>query len=603
MKTYVFDIETNNFLDKMDKIHCIVIEHFETQERFKFEPSQIREALIKLKEADRIVGHNIIAFDLPAIKKMFPKWTHKAEIFDTLLGAKIVWTDIMATDFILNKQGRLNSNLIGKYSLESFGMRLGLLKGDYGKKDDAFEIYDPEMLEYCDLDVQVTSKLYAKLLEKNIDMNVLNLEQKVQEICCKQTEFGFDFDTNKAIELNEILSRRQMELSLEIEKLLGGDFVLDMGEVIPKRTTKYKDVLRGDTVEGATYSKIKLQSFNIQSRYHLASRLVERCNWKPKAFNADGTPALDEDVLKTIKHPIAEKVSELFMLQKRLGMLADGQQAWLKLVTDKNKIHGYVNILGAGTARATHSKPNLAQIPSKGSPYGKECRSLFGAPKDWLLFGTDTAGLELRMLSHYMYPYDNGDYANKILKEDIHTVNKIAAGLETRDQSKTFIYAFIYGAGDAKIGSIINGSSKDGKLIKSKFFEALPALKQVKDKVEAAAMSKGKIKTIDGRYIPVRSQHSSLNFLLQSAGAIVCKYWLVYMNEELEARGFKHGVDYAQVAWVHDELQIAFNPAVISGETLGEISKLAINKTQAILNIRTQLDIDWKVGKNYSETH
>lgn len=603
MKTYVFDIESDNLLDKITKIHCVVVQDFNTKEIFSYGPSDIQRGLSKLKEADRLVGHNIIGFDIPAIKKLYPEWDTQCELVDTLTASKIIWPDIFSMDMILLNKGKMNRKMLGKYSLEAFGYRLGELKGEFGKQENAWDIYTPEMLTYCEQDVNVCSKLYFKLLEKQLDFGVLNLEQEVRKICLQQTQFGFNFDVPKALKLEEILERKRIALTIDIDKELGGCFITPLDVVHPQKSMKYKDPTRGNITQGASYTKVKFTDFNATSRLHLGKRLIERCGWKPKKMNEDGTPTLDDEVLKTLKFPIAEKVSELFTIQKRLGMLSDGQQAWLKLVEPDGKIRGQVDTIGAGTARATHSKPNLAQIPSNSAIFGKECRELFTAPTGWKLFGTDVAGLELRVLAHYMSAWDKGAYGRIILEGDIHTTNQIAAGLPTRASAKEFIYAFLYGAGDALIGDLINGKAKEGKKIKEKFFSEIPALKNLKDKVEQAAELRKQVKTIDGRFIPVRSTHSALNFLLQSAGAIICKHWLVNFNKILVSEGYITGVHFNQVAWVHDELQVAFNPQLITEEKLAEASRKAIKMAEETLKLKIPLDISYAVGDNYSQTH
>ena len=191
--------------------------------------------------------------------------------------------------------------------------------------------------------------------------------------------------------------------------------------------------------------------------------------------NDGKTYKVDEAVLKGIDHPIAADLLSFLLVQKRLGQLAEGQQAWLKL--QKNGvIHGRVNTNGAVTGRCTHSTPNVAQVPSVRADYGKECRELFTVRKGYKLVGCDASGLELRMLAHYMAFYDRGEYAKIVTEGDVHTVNQKAAGLETRDQAKTMIYALLYGAGDHKMGEIIGGGAREGQQLKRKFFSSLPAL-------------------------------------------------------------------------------------------------------------------------------
>lgn len=607
--TYIFDIETNGFLDVMNRIHCIVIEDFETGEMFTYVPSgfprkatgTIEQGVKKLEEATLLVGHNIISFDIQAIKKIFPSFKPRGRLFDTLVATRVIWSDIKSQDFNLHRKGRLDAKNIGKHNLESWGQRMGLLKGDYGKSTD-WQVCTNEMIDYCEQDVRVNSKLYHRILMKDYPADVLRMEQDIHTICLDQENFGFPFNEDKAQRLLAKLLARKSELFASIYKQLGPTWVAGVKEVTSKRTVQYKDVLRGNEFGGSQYTKIKIVEFNPNSRAHIAKRLQEVFHWKPTEFGDDGLPTLDDDTLTKLEFPIAKEIAEFLMIQKRLGQLAEGDQAWTLLVKD-GRIHGRVNTMGAVTARASHSKPNLAQIPSNHSPYGKECRELFETLRGWNLFGTDASGLELRMLAHYMAAYDGGDYGKIILEGDIHKANQLAAGLPTRDNAKTFIYGFLYGAGDAKLAEIINGTSAQGKALKEKFLRNTPALKSLREAVSDKVRATQTLKALDGRLLPVRHQHAALNTLLQSAGAIVCKQWCLYIHQLLRKDGFVHGVDYIQHAWVHDELQIGYNPSRLTNEQMLAYSKEAMLMVTAKFRLRIPVDSEGNSGKNYSETH
>jgi len=608
----VFDIETDNYLELCTVIHCIAAEDYDTGKVYSFGPDKIKEGLQLLKDADMLIGHNILAFDIPAIKKLYPKWDTQAELYDTLIAAKFAFPDIKERDFtrlrkIINlpskmrtKDHRKRLSLIGKHSLEAYGDRLGEYKGDFGK-EVGFDKFSQEMMDYCIQDVKVNTKLFHKINSLELPKDILQLEFKAKQICLEQTAFCFRFDIDKAEQLKEKLNVDMQKLQDEVKSKLGGPFVIPLEVKVPTRTVNYKT---GRQTKGAAFTKILIKDFNPTSRHDLTTRLIERMNWKPREFGKDGNPTLSEEVMKTFTDDIFKTIADMFTIQKRMGMLVDGQNAWFKMYNEDTKaIHGNIDTLGTGTHRCTHSRPNLGQIPSTRAPYGKECRELFTVPENWKLFGTDASGLELRMLAHYMFPFDNGEYADVILNGDIHTVNQEAAGLPTRNNAKTFIYAFLYGAGDAKIGSIIGGSRKAGKELKHKFFEKIPAMKKLTDAVKEAAEFRGYVKSLDGRRIPVRSAHSALNFLLQSSGAIVCKYWMVRLHELLKESGFVSGIDYKQSAFVHDELQIAFDPKRISGDKLGELSRQAMFNTRDKLKVRIPLDIDYDIGDSYADTH
>jgi len=264
-------------------------------------------------------------------------------------------------------------------------------------------------------------------------------------------------------------------------------------------------------------------------------------------------------------------------------------------------MYGRINTNGAITGRCTHSRPNMAQVPSVGSPYGKECRSLFKATDGAVLIGCDASGLELRCLAHYLYPYDGGDYANKILQGDIHTVNQNAAGLPTRDAAKTFIYAFLYGAGDEKIGKVIGRGRSAGRAIKATFLERLPALAQLKACIVNSLSSRDWLKGLDGRKLFIRSAHAALNTLLQGAGAVIMKQATVHLYETLTKAGLQHGEDYGFVAHVHDEFQVETKPQYV--DLILKESVNAIRQAGTTLGFKCPLDGEARAGSNWAETH
>lgn len=611
----IFDIESNNYLEDMDRIHCIVAQDYDTGHVYQYRPHEIGNALTLLTHAELLIGHNIISFDIPAIKKIYPEWEYTGKTFDTLIAARFAYPDIKEQDFakyrsIMNVPNgmrtplqKLKMKTIGQHSLEAYGVRMGEHKGTFGK-EVGFEEYSEDMMKYCVQDVNVNTKLYDKLIHKGLGLDVLDIEFAAHTICDQQKTFGFQFDYEAAQALHIKLEERYTELQDDIKSKLGGVFIIPLEVKVPKRDTNYKEVLRGSYKAGCQYTQVKIKEFNPTSRHDVTTRLMERFDWIPTHYGTDKKPTLDESVLKKMTLPISKTLSEMLMIQKRLGQLATGQQAWLKMYNeDTGAIHGSINTLGTGTHRCTHSRPNLGQIPSVRAPYGKECRSLFVVPKGWKLFGTDAAGLELRMLAHYMHRWDDGEYADVILNGDIHTTNQNAAGLSSRPLAKTFIYAKIYGSGINNLAAVCGYSVKDMKVIVKSFDNNLPALKSLTDAVKEAAESKGFVKGLDGRRIPVRSAHSALNFLLQSAGAIVCKYWMVEFHQEMKRRGYTHGIEYKQCVFIHDELQWAFDPSKLTGEELGKISSESIIKVGKKLNINIPLDSDWDVGDSYADTH
>ena len=310
----------------------------------------------------------------------------------------------------------------------------------------------------------------------------------------------------------------------------------------------------------------------------------------------NGKPRIDEAVLNKLDYPEAKIFGEYLMLGKRLGQLSDGSEAWLK-VEKSGRIHGSVTTNGAVTGRCTHRKPNLAQVTSSNSPYGKECRSLFVPSEGWKLVGVDASGLELRCLAHYMGKFDNGEYANVILEGDIHTKNQEAAGLDTRNQAKTFIYAFLYGAGDGKIGSVVGGNAAIGRSLKARFLSQTPALARLKGEIDRVLDVKDTLVGVDGRPLYIRSAHAALNTLLQSAGAVVMKRATVVAYRMLRAAS----IPFKQVAHVHDEIQYECPPE--NAEELGRIVCKAITQAGEFFDFRCPLAGEYNVGDNWADTH
>ena len=404
---------------------------------------------------------------------------------------------------------------------------------------------------------------------------------------------GFTFDTEKALELQSTLTKRRIELEEDLQEIFP-PIQKDLGEFIPARDNKTLGYVKGVGIH-----KYETVRFNPNSRPHIADRLKEKYNWKPKAFTPDGKPQVDEGVLNNLKYPEAKTLSEYLLIQKRLSQLADGNSAWLKL-SYNDKIHGYVNTLGTITSRCTHSKPNIAQVPSVDSPYGKECRSLFTVPKGYKLVGVDVSGLELRCLSHYLSKFDNGEYVKQVTEGDVHTFNQKAANLPSRNLAKRVIYGLIYGIGDVKMGEVVGGSRKEGKAIKELLFANIPALPQLTNAIKQKLETSNYIKAIDGRLLHCRSSHSALNFLIQSCGSILVKKATTLLHEQLFSR-YEYAKDFAMVAHIHDEMQLQVKEDLAI--TVGELAVNAVKLAGHSYKLRCPLDAEYKIGNNWADTH
>ena len=564
----VFDIEADNLLQDATQVWCIVAVDVDTDTLYTFDPDSINDGLELLSKADTLIGHNIIDYDLRLLKKLH-NFVYSGNIIDTLVYARTIWPDVRDKDFTLVKQSKIPQKLVGSHSLRAWGHRLGVLKGEVNS-ETGFSAFTQEMLDYCVQDVAVNQKLYERIKARNFNQEALDLETELHTLLIEQEEHGFPFDVKTAQQLYSRLAQRKADIEKELQ-----------------------DTFEPTIIEMKT--KTKTIPFNPASRQQIADRLMKR-GWQPEAYTDSGEPKVDENVLSGIDMPEARMLSEYLLLNKRIGQLATGKQAWLKM-EKKGRLHGRVNHMGAVTSRCTHSNPNMAQVPSVGAEYGVECRSLFHAPEGYSLLGADASGLELRCLAHYMAAYDNGSYANVVLDGDVHTTNQEAAGLPTRNNAKTFIYGFLYGAGDEKIGKIINKGATEGRKIKNKFLKKLPALKYLKDAVSKAAKDRGWIKGLDGRVIPIRHSHAALNTLLQSAGAIICKTWYVYV-----ARALKEAkLDAQIVAFIHDEVQILVKKG--QEDETGRLVQQCMREVEQQFKFRCQLDSEYKYGSNWADTH
>jgi DNA polymerase I-like protein with 3'-5' exonuclease and polymerase domains len=479
------------------------------------------------------------------------------------------------------------------------------------------------MFRYCEQDVAVLSVI-EKYIDRILDENKFSsecrtLEHEVACILQKQHEHGFKLDIQKAQGLLATLSGKMVDIENQlqtifpptIEEMKKPEYWEVQIDLKPKgrETLRFaaetkaqlKELLKQNgykaSLADAAYAgpmKTKVIPFNPGSRQQIAERL-QGLGVKFSKTTDKGSIIVDEKVLEKIDRPEAKALLEYLMLQKRVAQVS----SWLEEVKDDGRVHGKVITNGAVTGRMTHSSPNMAQIPNSGSVYGPECRELWTVNSGNVLVGADASGLELRMLAHYM---KDENYVKTVTEgsskdgTDVHTINQRAAGLETRDQAKTFIYAFLYGAGPAKIGSIVSGTSVQGQQLINKFLAGTPALQRLRDKVQRYA-EKGYVPGLDGRKIWVRSEHAALNSLLQGAGAIVMKKALVLLSKNLHKRKIPHGF----CANVHDEWQIETKKEY--GDVVGKLAVESIEQAGKELSLFCPVSGEYNVGVNWKETH
>ena len=546
MTKAVVDIETDGL--NATKIHCIVARCYASDKEKVWVGEECDQFAEWSGQIDQFIMHNGISFDAPILNRLTGSNIKLSQVRDTLIESQLY-----------------NPIREGGHSLEAWGERLNFPKGNMTE----FKHYSPEMLEYCKKDTELTSKL-AKTMEKEgkkFSIRSYEMERKVRAIIDQQQKNGFAFNIREGMLLLARLEDEQHQLEKDAEEMFEPVITYSPVKKIPKSTP-----------------------FNIASRKQIAERLME-LGWKPEHYTEKDNVIISEEILSKIDMKEAQMFSRYFLLQKRTGLL----KAWVQECQEDERVRGRVLTLKTVTGRMAHHSPNMAQVPASYSPYGKECRELWTVsnPDTHVLVGTDASGLELRCLAHYM---NDPKFTKEVLTGDVHTANMKAAGLTDRDQAKTFIYAFLYGAGPAKIGKIVGGNAKTGQQLTAKFLSNMPKLKTLRDNVTAAA-EVGPIKALDGRNLHIRSPHASLNTLLQGAGAIVCKQWLVHMDEHIR----KTGVDVKLVASIHDEYQ--FEVAKKDVERFGKITKDAMLETTMTLDMKCPLDCEYKVGNTWAETH
>jgi len=549
MRKIILDIETNL---KHDQIWMCVTREIGGDVQVWKEASGLQKYL---DSCDLIIMHNGICFDAPVLKRNWNITMKQSQMCDTLVLSRL-----------------LSPSLEGGHSLDAWGQRLGFAKGDFKDFDSG---YSKEMEEYCIQDTLVTEKLYqhliAELTRNKFDERSIKLEHNVQAVIATQETNGFKLNERAAVTLLATLQNKLAILETELQN------------IFPTKTTPRVSEKTGKPL------KPLVEVFNPGSRKQIGERLIEK-GWKPEKFTENGQPIVDEGTLEGLDFPEAKAIAEFLLLQKRIAQI----KSWLDVVQPDGRVHGKVITNGAVTGRMTHHSPNMAQVPSCGSPYGEDCRDLWIVEKGYKLVGIDASGLELRMLAHYM---KDDAYIYEVTQGDIHTANQKAAGLETRAQAKTFIYAFLYGAGAAKIGKVVGAGAKEGQRLIDSFLENTPKLRALRENVAKVCKSSGSLPGLDGRRLHVRSDHAAVNTLLQGAGAIVMKQALVILDERLS----KLGVDYKFVANVHDEWQIEVEEAY--ADMVGKLGVQAIEQAGRVLEMRCPLTGEYRVGNSWKETH
>jgi len=540
------DIETNL---AHDKIWCVVTKK-DGEHGVWTKPDGLKDYL----DGQPVCAHNLIGFDAKVLREVWDIGIPLNRAVDTLVMSRLY-----------------DPNIDGGHSLKAWGIRLGLDKMEFDVDDFDSGLTD-DMLAYCMRDVDVLERLHKHLVHEMGEgwQQSIALEHEVAMHMARQERTGFKLDVPKASKLLAELRTRMVDIEMQMQR------------VFPPIVTERWSEKTGKRL------KDHVEEFNVGSRQQIAKRL-ETLGVKFTERTEKGSIIVNEKVLDGIDLPEAKLINEYLMLQKRVGLV----DAWLERADDDGRVHGRVISNGAVTGRMTHQNPNLGQVPSVNSPYGKECRSCWTVDEGNVLVGTDLSGIELRCLAHYM---QDDNYTKELLDGDIHTANQHAAGLETRAQAKTFIYALLYGAGAAKIGAIAGGNAKKGQELIDKFMGNTPKLQQLLLKVQRIA-SKGYVPALDGRKVRIRSEHAALNSLLQSCGAVIAKQWCVEAHRMLRRKN----IPVKQVAFVHDEIQM--ETPTEYGDIVADIMTKASIKAGNVLGFRIPVESEAKIGKTWLDTH
>ena len=580
----VFDIET----DGLDAtvIHVLVAKELGVKGNYIIRGPK---AFAKFAEGvTHWIAQNGIGFDIPVVEKL---WGYKIPLAKT--------TDTLVLSRLFDPQRK------GGHSLKAWGERLGDFKTDF----DDWSHYSEEMKNYCKQDVHVTELLYNELMRegKAFSQASINLEHMVHSIMCEQEANGFELDIDKAQEIYTVCLKEANRIEADIK-----EFMVPIAVPVKEVNVKYtkagniysNQLLEGQNVQG-DYTKITWQEFNLDSPVQINKRL-DREGWKPtiKTDGGDFYKICPEN-LATIPDtaPQAVKGLKAWKILKTRWKLA---QEWLEKSQGDGRVHGQVITTGAVTHRAAHRGPNMANIPSV--PHGKEgilwkmdgmyaaeCRQVFKVPEGKLLVGTDAAGIQLRVLAHYM---NDPVYTEQVIDGDIHTFNMEALGRYCKDRptAKTFIYAFLLGAGVGKIAEILECNGGQANKSMQNFYDTLPTLKRLKSEASRAA-SMGWMKGLDGRILKIGSDHLALSVYLQGGETVIMRLANVFWQKQAK----KEGINFKQCAWVHDEWQTEVDAD--QAERLGEIQVQSIKDAGTFFKLNCPMDGEAKIGKNWLETH
>lgn len=611
----IFDIETNGEYKDVDTIHCIALKRIGIdKEVLLFDTIQdnIQDAIDILSNSDRLIGHNIITYDIPVLEKLYPTINFTHNVFDTFNLSCIQFPERQ------------------KHGLDSWGEDLGFSKFNplTGKeytneelkekkkiKNDAWSKYTPEMGIYCKQDVKITELVLWYCKPYELPQRTLDLSNKFAWIIGEQINNGCRINKEKLQELAAKIEIDELEAKDNLLKILPN--FIDYDFKVYKRNNKNKNIKAGD-IECIEI----LTPFNLKSTYHWMRFLKDKYNYEPPLVRRKGkenpTPSLDDEVLASIEniYPEIKDLLQYKAASKIRGMIYSDPNSVYNKLDENSIIRGKVYTEGTVSGRCSHNQPNLATMPGvrkdkedkiiqgfKGK-YAYEVRDLFIPRDGFTQVGFDAKGLEYMCLAHYI---NNPKFTDIIENGDIHTWTQETLEFESRRQAKTFEYAYLYGAGKKKLAEGLSAgtgkvyTTKDVDKAIKKFTTALPGLQELQDNLKEQYRTKGTITGLDSRELKARSDYSLLNLLLQSSGAVIMKQCLVFLKEELDKVGLKRRVDYNFTLNIHDEVQAEVRKGL--EDVYKECCYKAVDKTNEFLKLNCRLQIDIKQGKSWAECH
>lgn len=631
----VFDIETNGLLPDVDTLHVCCTYDLDTEEEwYSTDPQAI---VAHLSAATHLIGHNIIDYDLPVLEKLTGfKPNENTRITDTLILSRLENPDRLRP--IKMSEDGVKA---GPHSLAAWGYRVGVGKPEH----EDWSVYSEDMLHRCREDVRINARILPLLIEETKDFGEsIRLEHEVQRIISEQERTGVYFDSDRARGYVDELGRRVQVIDQQLDgrllrkcrqvgatvskpfkkdgtlsKMVMDWLIIDWPDGLPKH------ILAADLEQiGGPFSRIEWIKTDLNSDKQVKEWLLT-LGWKPKEWNISPTtgartsPKLTPDSFGSLPGGLGDALKQRVTWRHRASQI----NGWIERCREDHCLAAGANPLGTNTGRMRHrtvvNVPKASsfgdkdgdlcgelwwstQVNHKGEvqpvPFGTEMRSLFTHRPSRRFVGHDASGLELRMLAHYM---NDKEFTEQVLHGDIHSYNQRLAGLPTRDSAKTFIYAFIYGAGDAKLGSIVDGTKADGTRLRNTFLSALPSLGRLIEQVKKASL-RGYLIGLDGRKIMMRKQddgsvmqHKALNTLLQCAGAVVMKKSIVYLDE------WSKDLDSMKVIDMHDEGQADVSEK--DAELYAEYAVKSIVQAGTHFNLNIPLDAEAKIGDNWAETH